>query len=350
MKTIPLSGGRTARAGRTTVAALALQNFIALANAFGDPALVPDAGDLRPGVIALANEARFTETYYSEPLTNYGVGFRDPNNIDATLEFFAPEVPTSRRFEFKKAANAEEFLSETDDLRAIGASFKSVEYTGTSVNEKTLNKGLTIVVDLDNATAGWEQRTVAKLIRRLKRNELRRAIALLSAAATNTAKTWDTTAGKDPDQDVLSDLVTAATASGISPNRVGYGHTAWTKRRLSLRAQNLSGQAGSAGMNEAELAGFLGVDQVLVSKERYQSGAAAKTEVVNNLVLMFAAMSGADTEDPSNIKRFISPVEGGGYVRVYVQQISAKLVAITVEHYSNIVITSTLGIRKFTVS
>lgn len=327
----------------------AASQVLALLNS-AEPALVADTGDLKPGIIALANEARFTETFYSEPLTTFGVGFKDPSDLEASLEFYAPRVPTGRRFEFKKAANAEEFYSDTDDLRSPGAEFKRVEYTGTSVNEKTYNKGLTIRVDLDNATPGWEQRAAAKLIRRLRRNELRRSIALLSAAATNTAKTWDTTAGKDPDQDVLTDLVTAGDASGIQPNRIGYGLTAWQKRSLSLRAQNNAGGYASASLTPQALAELLGVDGVMVSKERYQSSASAKTQIVANLVLMFNALSGADTEESSNIKRFVSAVEGGGDLRVYQQQVSAKLVDISIEHYSNIVITSTLGIRKFTVS
>ena len=37
-------------------------------------------------------------------------------------------------------------------------------------------------------------------------------------------------------------------------------------------------------------------------------------------------------------------------MRVYEQQVNMKLVDITVEHYSNIVVTSTLGIQKLSVS
>ncbi len=42
--------------------------------------------------------------------------------------------------------------------------------------------------------------------------------------------------------------------------------------------------------------------------------------------------------------------DSGGPMRVYVQQITSKLVDISVEKYELIKITSTLGIRKFTVS
>jgi hypothetical protein len=322
-----------------------------LSNAF--TALRRDDGNLRPGEIVLANEARFTEQYYSEPLTAFGIGFRDPANIEEELEFVAPAVLTGRRFEFKKAANAEEFYSETDDERSIGSDFKRVAYTGESVTDKTINKGLTFRADLDQYAdqPNWREVITGRLIRRIWRNDLRRAKTLLAAAANNTAKTWDTTALKDPDMDVLNDLIAAANVSGIRPNRILFGETAWSKRLLSLRAQNLKGQANSSTMTPAELAGWFGVDEVRVSKTRYASTATAKTEIVANLVMMFFAEAGQSPDESSNIKRFVSVVEGGGKLRVYEQQVSAKLVDITVEHYSNSVITASgNSIRKLTIS
>lgn len=311
----------------------------------------PDNGVFAHDRVVAANASLFTESYFSEPLTGYAVGWRDSNDIEATLQFFAPEVRVPRKFEYREDTNAEEFYTEDNDLRAIKGDFGSVEYTSSKTVAKTENRGLKICVDLDEVAdrENWREFYTGKLLRRLRRNSLRRAIALLSAAATNTAKTWDTTAGKDPDQDVIGDLITGATLSGVAMNRVGYGDTAWSKRMLAHRTQNTAGGFASAGMTADQVAGLLGVDRVLVSKERYSTGG-TKSEVVANLVLMFMAMEGMDAEDPSNIKRFISPTEGGGPVRVYERQISAKMYEIVVEHYELTKITSTLGIRKFTVS
>lgn len=308
------------------------------------------------GQVLFANDSRFLETYFSEPLTNYAVGWRDPNDIEAKLDFIAPKVIVGRRFEWKKATNAEEFLSETvDDQRAIGADFKKVEYTQTDVTDKTLNKGLTYIADLDNVSGtNWQNDKVAKLLRRLYRNEYRRGVTLVSAAATNSAVTWDTSAGKNPDQDIKTDLITATTASGIRPNRILFGDTAFNKRGLSYEAQtNATAYAGVMNLSLEQIAARLMVDQVLISKERYQSAAAAKSEIVSNLIFAFYAQNGVDTEDPSHTKRFVSSFDaeqGGGMVRVFQQQISSKLVAITVEHYSKIVVTFSTGIRKWTVS
>lgn len=301
------------------------------------------------------NADMWTESFYSQPLTDYAVGFSDDADLDAELEFFAPAVPVSERFTYKVWDNAEEFLSETDDIRPPGSDFAEVRYTGSEVEGRVYNRGLQITVDYDQVRgqSNWEERYTAKLLRRIKRNELRRAITLLAAAATSTGKTWDVTSGKDPDMDVISELVTATDISGVRPNRVGYSDTAWTKRALAHRAQNSAGGFASAALTPQQVAGILGVDEVLVSKSRYTTSASAKAQSAGNKVLMFAAESGVDIEDFSNIKRFVtngSAEEGSGRYQVYSARISAKRHVIAVGYYSLLKITSTLGIREFTVS
>jgi hypothetical protein len=309
--------------------------------------LPADRGDNQPGVICAANEARFTASHYSEPLTQYTVGWRDPDNLDALLETIAPQVPVGRRFEFKKADNAEAFLSEDDDVRAIGSAFKRVEYKGSTVNEKTLNKGLTIRLDKDDLLgSGDEETAVARLMARLNRNEVRRALALIDAASTNAAKTWNSSA--NPDGDVRAALKLGADASGIRPNRVLFAEAAMDLRLDVYEAQDTPYAGRAASMTKEQLAAKYMVDVVETVKARYQSTASAKGGVMTTLtVLLYLALNGAGKDDPSNVKRFITPV--GSRFRVFRQE-SDKFIDLSVEHYSNIVITSTLGIRKLTVA
>lgn len=330
---------------------LKLAEALAFARSVGLPY---DDGRQAPGVIALANESRFSESYFTQPLTTYAIGGWDKIvDLEAELNFFAPPVQVPRKFIYGEFINAEDFFSDAaaDDLRAIGGDFKRVEYTSKKTNAQTDNRGLTMRVDLDEVAdkSNWEQMAVDRLIRRLKRNKLRRAVTLIAAAGTNTARTWDVTAGKDPDQDMRTSLIAASVASGLRPNRAGYGETAWDKRALSHRAQVTAGGFSSAGMTPEQVASLLGLDRVMVSKARFTSGA-NRTEIVNNLVLSFFAEEGLGAEDPSNVKGFWSPTESGGPVRVYAQRVNAKLYDITVEHYELTKITSTLGIRKETIS
>ena len=305
-----------------------------------------------PGIF-FANDSMFLASQFSEPLTTYAVGFKDPNNIEETLNFIAPPVPVGRRFEFKRMVNAEEFWSETvDDQRGFGADYKAITYSGTTGLGKTLDRGLAEVIDLDQVSGtDWEQRSVARLQRRLLRNSLRRAVAALIAASTNTAKTWGSTA--DPDQDVRDDLVTSRNASGIRPNRVLYGDTAANLRLKSYRVQNNAGAHASAQLSPEELARALGVDRTLVSQEVFQSTASAKAEVVGNQVLMYYADDMANTEDPSHIKRFVTMHDanlGGGRWMVSRIQPTPKRVVITVAHYEQVVIPFSTGIRRLTIS
>jgi hypothetical protein len=319
----------------------------------GLPVLAADA-PRGPGQVALANTSLFAEAYFNEPATNFALGWRSPTNIEATLDFLAPAIQVPRNFTYFEWVNIEQFQVDADvqRIRSIGGDFKRVEYTSVKTAGSVDNKGLVVRIDLDQVVQipGWENRYVAMLQDRLLRGELKDAIALASAGATNTAKTWDTTAGKDPDKDVQTDLIAAADASGLRPNRVLYGATAWDKRLISHRAQNSAGGFASAERTEDDVAAMLGVEKAMVSRERYQSTNTAKAQIVNNLVLEFYATQNPTEFDPTNLARFWTPTLSGGQWRVYIQQVTAKLVDISVEWNSTPKVLTTLGLRQLTIS
>ncbi len=79
-----------------------------------------DRGHAQDGDTFLANEASFTEETYSEALTTYGIGFKDPENNQALVEYIAPPVEVGPLVEIKKYSNAEEYLTESDDVPRDG--------------------------------------------------------------------------------------------------------------------------------------------------------------------------------------------------------------------------------------
>lgn len=322
---------------------------------------VPDADGrfVGGGRITAYNASLFDQSNFSEELTGYAVGYKDPEDIEATLEFVAPETPSPRKAEYATYKSAEEFLSTLldDDLRAIGGDFPTLKFTSGKVIKKLQNRGLAIELDEDEIAdfPNWEQHYTAKLLRMLHRNSLRRAVALLAAAAVNTNKTWSTAAGKDPDGDVKSELILGANVSGIRPNRILYGDTAWDIRTTSHRAQNTAGGFSSAGMTPEQAATWLNVQGVHVSRERFAASATATSlsEIVSNKVLMFYAQSNMDKEDPSNIKRLtgrVSERHGGGKVAVHIRIARDKTVRLAVEKYELTVVPAALGVRQFTVA
>lgn len=300
------------------------------------------------GRIVAYNDA-VADTHYSEALTSYAVGWRDPEDLEMLLNEVAPVTTVGRRFEYRVFQNADEFLIDTDDERHTGASFKEVRRTSKLDTGKTVNRGLRVVLDHDEIDdiPGAEELWTGWILRRMIRSELYRALALLDAASTNAAKTWNSSA--NPDADMRAACQLALNASGMYPNTLLIGDAAWNLRQDSYEAQGTSNIAAvHAGYDLGRLASYLQLARARINKSRYQSSASAKSEMIGSKLYIYLAEGGLTTEDPSNIKRFVSPVQGGGQRRVYRQELDGKRVAITVEHYSQTKITSTLGIRKIT--
>jgi hypothetical protein len=302
------------------------------------------------GLICAANESRFTSGHYSEQLTGYTVGWKDPENIDAILQRLFPEVPVSRRFDFKKADNAQAFLSETDDLRPIGSPFKRVEYTGTSASDKTLNKGLTMRIDHDSVedVDAEKNQAIERLMGRLQRNELRRGIAILEANDATAAVLFNK--DTNPDGLVRAMLKASTDTTGVRPNVVVYGEAAFDLRLDAYEdpARTNGNGASRAEKTFDELARYFMVDVVDVIKARYQSSATAKSLIVPSTVYGYLALPGIGKDDPSAIKRFTSKSRGGQKYGVYVVE-HEKFTDVSVEMYSNIIYTG-LGIVTRTVT
>ncbi len=300
------------------------------------------------GLICAANEARFTSGHYSEPLTAFTVGWRDPEDIDALIQRLFPEIAVSRRFEFKKAVNAEAFLSESDDIRSIEAPFKRVEYKGSSVNEKTINKGLTTRIDFDQTDDVEGETTLAtgRLMQRLLRNDLRRGLALLEANDNSSGDIYAATT--NPDGKVRAQLISSTNTTGIRPNVVVFGEAAWELRLDAYEDPARVQPTTRADKTKAELASYYMVDVVEVVKARYQSTATVKVVIFPSSVYAYLAIQGAGKDDPSAVKRFTSKSRGGQRFGVYVVE-HEKYRDVSVEMYSNIVATG-LGIETRTIT
>lgn len=308
-----------------------------------------DHSQLVAGSYALANESRLASAIYTEALTQFLVGWKDTENIQSTLDFIAPPVAVTRKFEFKKANNAEEFLSETDDERTIGTAFKRVAYSGTSALARTRNRGLTYRLDRDEeGGAVTEEMITGRLAARIMRNKLRRAVTALLALDAGTPKVWN--AASTPDEDIRSLVADAQLASGIFPNRALVGLAAWNLRAGAYSAQNNAGAYAAIGKSSTEVAQLLGLDDMRISRELYQFSGTEKKRIMTSNLVAFYAVDGIGKDDPSNLKQFYTPVEGGGRWRVYREEIGPKFVDITVEHYDEIVGTSTVGAKKLNIA
>lgn len=306
--------------------------------------------DLSPGTIALANESRLVSSQYNEPLTRFSVGYRDPENLLAAVDYIAPPVAVGRRFDWKKSTSDQDFLTEQDDERAIGSGFKRVEYTGAEQQGKTRNRGLMYVLDVDeDGGATSEEDIVAMLQQRIIRNKYRRAMTALNAISAGSGAIFS--AATAPDELMRAALATAQLETGIYPNRGLIGLGAWNLRSAAMAANDKAGAIAGLIKKPAEVAGDLFLDDLRVDRSTYQSAANTKSRIVNQSFYGFAARDGLMKDDPSNLKQFYTPV-GGGRFRVYRRAFGPgeKFVEIIVEHYELIVATSTLGVARLNIT
>lgn len=306
--------------------------------------------DSQSGIILAANDANFDGSHLSEPLTEFVADTPDEEGLDVLLEAMAPSVPVGRSFTYLVADSTAQFqaMLADEDKREIGGEFAIIRPKGTQENGRTVNKGLTMILDNDQGgeDSAVQQRAVTNLRNRLLRTEIYRTEALLEANDTALTPNWGATnTAADPDGNIIADLELGGDARGIDSNIVVYCGGAWNRRFLALGIGSNAARHQTRNLTPQQLAELLGVDKVVKAKIRYQSSATAKTKVGDLKVFSYYAKAGAMPNDPSNIKRFVTPVPGGGMFRIYIQPI-LKRTAITVEHYSSIDLTSSLGIRK----
>ena len=326
----------------------------AFAQALFDSTRLPaqTEGEWQHGRITTANAELFGSAFMSEPMSNYAVGWSDPEGYDALTEFLAPNFPApGELFQYREFDNSEEFLSDGtyDDLRAIKADFKTVDYTQQLVQGRVANRGLRIEVDYDYVKADpiWQQRYTGKLLARLKRNQARRAAALILASGTSDPLVWNGT-GTQPDVSLQQEIIDSGDTSGVSPNRMLMGLNAWQLRRNAYA----SAEAGSTNQFAAAAALAMNIEQLgaqlmleaRVDSARYQS-ATAKAQIIGANVFFFTGKAGVDQEDPTNLKLAWFNCQNGQRFAVYVRQISVKKWEIVVEHYELLFCASTLGVR-----
>lgn len=304
-----------------------------------------DNNTLTSGNICLSNTERFRKENYSESLTALTLSWADPENLEALLDFIAPAVHVPRRFEFRQLGTADYFLTEVDDIRATGASFKRVEYYGSPTTQKTLNKGLTIRMDHDEVAGDdWQERVVELLMKRLYRNELRRVLSALDSVAESKDVAWDE--HTLPDASVRAGLIAASEAAGLRPNRLIFSQGAWDARAEAYeKLTTLPGAYAASTLSEQALADRLSVDGLRIVRSRYE-GADKLEDTVGKAVYGYYADNYILKDEPSHLKRFVTPMDGGDGFRVYVET-HAKYTDISVEHYSNVVVTCDKGLIKF---
>jgi hypothetical protein len=329
-----------------------LSSFLALTGA----TMIGDSPQL--GQITVANSAQNYAGSLAQDVQGYLAGL--PSSDESImLERLFPGMQTNDFFQFAKADD-EAYLTEADDsdIRAIGASFKRVQYKGTTVTDSTQQKGLTMRVDhktLPKVNAqvvpGWENRYAAALRNRLIRADIARGLALVDAAATNVGITFSASSNPDGLLRAMVQLTRLAIGD-LAHVKVVMGNASWQGRldAYEAAARANTGVANHADYSPEDLARYLMVKEVILQDSIKQTKkGAAKVDQLGLINYSYSVTDSPMIDDPSNIKRAYSPVKGGGEWAVAIQEYEV-FTDITVWHESKIFAPITTGIRKTTVT
>jgi lambda repressor-like predicted transcriptional regulator len=278
------------------------------------------------------------------------------NGLARLRDFLAPPRPSSSRI-FRLTTYNENEPWETVDYnrikRGILADFAEVrQRTAAKSDLQAPNRGLSVILDRDELKdkPEWQQTHTKWLIDLLNRATVLEAVDTFTAAATADAVTWD--AASNPDLDIRTRVITLANTTGFYPQNVAYGDAAHLARQTAYENQLTAGSLARAGQfTEAEIATALGISNVLINAERYQSSSTAKSEILGKNVLIFTGIKDAGPMDPSNIVRHdVGGQYGSGEYAVYVTDLGVKKIAITVENYEYLHTQHTTGIMKLAIN
>lgn len=310
------------------------------------------------GSVTAMNSSQDYGRSIAQELAGYLAGLPSDDE-ESLLDLLCPSIEGAPFFQYAKSDD-EMFLTEADDsdIRAVGATFKRVQYKGTTVTDATQQKGLTMRVDHRTLPTvrgkrkdGWENRFAAALKNRLVRAELIRFLSLLDAAATNTAKVWS--AATNPDGDLRAMVQATRTAKGMKPTHLLLGSAAQQLRQDAYEAPARANHAmaNHAGYTMEELARYAGAGQVIIEDGVTQvKKGAAKVDRLGLAAYTYSAAPGVILDDPSNFKRVWSPTEFSGAKWAVAVQPNTVFTDITVFHESKIIAPITAGIIKNTVA
>jgi hypothetical protein len=346
-KHLALANSRYASA--LAVAALQMNAPLALSN---------DIGNMTSGTICLANDSLLRQVEMIEELTAFAASYDSMvgNRLARLRDFLAPPRPSNSRI-VRLTTYDENEPWQTVDFnlvkRGLLGDFAEVrQRVATKTDFQINNRGLTVILDRDELKdkPEWQQLHTKWLIDLLNRATVLEAMNIYTAAAVLDSTTWDN--ASNPDLEIRTRLISTANTTGFYPQNVAYGDSAHLKRQTAYENQLTAGSISrSASYTEQDIARALGVSNVLINAERYQSSAAAKTEIIGQNVLIFTGVMDAGPMDPSNLVRHVAnSAYGGGDYAVYISDLGIKKIALTVENYEYLHVQHTTGIEKLQIN
>lgn len=295
-----------------------------------------------------------------ETLKNFASGLSQDAAKNSLAEFIAPRVVTGvASGQYKVFSDKNSFLAP-DASRAIGGKARRIGFESEDAYFNCKPNALEIVIDeYEREQAGAddnmleEAKTKAVTTQAILAHE-KAVFAKIASVVSATASIGTWSDSYDPIAELDSQIVAVAEATGMMPNRMVIGLSAF--QILRNNAKVIARQPGSAniGLTLSQLAGMLINPEIqirvgVLSHDANKSGkAASKQGIVGSKVYIFCASDSPTQYDPSFAKTFTASPGGVFDVRMYQEDPRTDVIA--VDWTSDIEVVASRACRRIDVS
>jgi hypothetical protein len=303
----------------------------------------------------------------NQTLTNYARGIAQ--DMSASLaDFIAPWAPVGvASGQYKEFGDTDAFIAY-ETARALGTGGRRIAFTATDKTFFCKPNSLEIGIDdAEREQAGkgdplaLEQAKIRLLVGQSRKSREAAVFAAIAASvsAADGVGSWSANTNgvstNDPIAEIDAQIEAIATLTGMMPNRIAIGLSAW--KRLRHNSRVIARQPGAAvvGATMAQVAqmllnpaieirvGILGTDSAK------RGGTSSKSIIGGTRLLHLRWQRHPDTFDPSFAKTFTSGQAGVDVVKQW-RDDNARSDIYAVDWSADIKVTSAISAKRITVS
>ena len=296
---------------------------------------------------------------FQETLKNYAYGVAQ--DVGSKLaDFIAPRVPVGVGTGMFKKFDDKNAFQIYDTSRAVGGKANRINFLSTDGKFDCSANALEISIDdqerekAGDADSALEEAKTRTLVISACLAREKRVIDLMAAASAGTSASC-TIASDDPVAKIDEILEGIAIKTGMLPNRMVLGLSAWRKIKNSAKVLGRIQGVKASGVSLSEFAGMLLNPQIdirvaVLSKDAYKMGkTASKSEFVGDYGYIFHGNDNPTQYDPGFMKTFSVGANSVEAVRMY-RDDSSRSDILAVDWSEDVQLISTACAKRITVS
>lgn len=266
---------------------------------------------MAPTIIVRKAKPTPSDAHVSAPLTNVSVGYVQEGNWGAERIF--PYLPVAKQSDLYYIFNREDFLRDEAQVRAPGRPSAGGNFSLSTAGyacvveayhkdiDDQLRANADSVLALDSSTTKFV--TQKLMIRRERRFMSSFFTTGVWGTDITPSTLWDVVVSgvstSDPQADVDAGILAIQEKTGMKPNKLSIGARVFRALRRHTKVRDQFKYTSPDSIDEAMLANFFGVDEVVVFDKIYSSAIHGQTGVSPSFIAGKHALLTFTTDSPA---------------------------------------------------